>query len=71
MVEMAHIFISYSRIDKPFTERFAARLARMFPDVAIRAAMNHLQGGDVRREEILDQIAQVTCSSDLAVQRSV
>ncbi len=54
---MPHIFISYSRVDRFFTEHFEARLRRMFPDVDIWFD-DHLHGGDVWWDEILSQIAQ-------------
>jgi len=54
---MARIFISYSRVDKTFTERFEARLRRMFPDVPVWYD-DHLYGGQNWWNEILGQIAK-------------
>jgi formylglycine-generating enzyme required for sulfatase activity len=53
---MARIFISYSRVDKPFAERFSARLRKMFPDVDVWLDSN-LLGGDIWWIEILNQTA--------------
>lgn len=50
------IFVSYSRVDKPFTERFVTRLRRMYRSDEVWYD-DELLGGDVWWEEILDQIA--------------
>jgi formylglycine-generating enzyme len=50
------IFLSYSRVDKPFVERFAQRLKRIFRDYTIWYD-DDLLGGDIWWEEILTQIA--------------
>lgn len=54
---MAKIFISYSRVDKAFAERFDARLRRMFPDVNVWYD-DHLYGGQDWWQEILGHIAK-------------
>ncbi|MBI5668202.1 MAG: toll/interleukin-1 receptor domain-containing protein [Chloroflexi bacterium] len=51
-----HIFISYSRVDKSFTEHFIARLRRLFPDVEIWYD-DELHGGELWWDEIINQIA--------------
>ncbi len=52
----SHIFISYSRVDKQFTELFITRLRHMFPDVEIWYD-DELHGGERWWDEILHQIA--------------
>jgi hypothetical protein len=55
---MARIFISYSRVDRqPFTIPFIACLYEMFPDIDVWYD-EHLAGGDIWWEEILNQIAK-------------
>jgi hypothetical protein len=49
-------FISYSRVDRPFTERFVSRLRRMYPKHHVWYD-DELLGGDIWWDEILDQIA--------------
>ncbi|MBZ0285869.1 MAG: TIR domain-containing protein [Anaerolineae bacterium] len=53
---MTRIFISYSRVDKPFTEQFVRRLEEIFRDYYIWYD-DELLGGDKWWEEILNQIA--------------
>jgi hypothetical protein len=53
---MPTIFISYSRVDKPFVEKLARRLRRAYPNNSIWFDEG-LYGGDIWWAEILEQIA--------------
>jgi hypothetical protein len=56
------IFVSYSRVDRPFTEQLVARLRRIFPPPKNTVWYDDdLYGGDSWWDAILDQIA----SSDI------
>ncbi|HEX2907947.1 MAG TPA: toll/interleukin-1 receptor domain-containing protein, partial [Phototrophicaceae bacterium] len=52
---MPHIFISYSRVDKAFTERFVTRLRRMFRNYKVWYDAE-LHGGDQWWDAILAQV---------------
>lgn len=52
-----HIFVSYSRVDRAFAEKFVARLRRMFPNDTVWYD-DELHGGEQWWDAILDQIAK-------------
>src|SRR5215207_7545193 len=67
---MARIFISYSRVDRPFTEQLARRLRRVYGHEAVWFD-EELHGGQAWWEEILAQIANCDIFVYLLSQDSV
>ena len=53
---MAHLFVSYSRVDQAFTKNFVEQLREMFPQHTVWYD-GSLHGGDRWWQEILAQIA--------------
>jgi len=54
---MAHLFVSYSRVDSDFTEEFVRRLGRMFPQHTLWHD-GSLHGGERWWQKILAEIAR-------------